>query len=67
MTTLHCVHAGERSINGTLFPIHHEVVKDTTYGKVKWILYKYVCNGTSVDAIVFKTKKAALCALEELG
>lgn len=64
---LHCVHAGERLIAGTYFPIHHEVVRDTTCGKVRWALYKWVCNGTSENCTYYKTKKAALAALQELA
>lgn len=54
---------GTRKMAGTAWPVEHALDRQTTCGRVTWVVLRYLCNGIPDSAESFKTKRAALEAL----
>ena len=64
------VNHGTRLLSGTQWPVESIVLRqreDFLNRRPYWILVQYLCNGLAAASQQFKTRKAALRALEDVS
>ena len=57
------IRVGERRIAGTTFPAFDQVERQESSGRVRWVVLRWVCNGTADSSRPYKTREKALTAL----